>query len=281
MNLIHLIPSSRVTGGSWKCVGFALAVALGGGAGCEEKKVTLAPVASALASSQALPPSASVRTFAIDPSSKTAIELDAPKEKIKAQTTAGSGTIEVDLVNVTRSRGTINVDLSTLSTSTFGDASKDSAQTTHARTWLEVADGESGKLDDQVKTANRYATYAIRSISNASASDVTKLPATREGADDVRTVQLTSKGELLVHSHKVEREVALQASFHYDAGAPADKPKSLWITTTKPIEVTLADHDVKPRDGFGKLAKGSFHLLGTKVADVAEISLDLRATPAS
>jgi hypothetical protein len=38
---------------------------------------------------------------------------------------------------------------------------------------------------------------------------------------------------------------------------------------------------VKPRDGFGKIAKGSFSLLGTKVAENADISLDLRATPQS
>jgi hypothetical protein len=37
---------------------------------------------------------------------------------------------------------------------------------------------------------------------------------------------------------------------------------------------------VKPRDGFGKLAQASFSLLGTKVAETADVTLDLSATPA-
>jgi hypothetical protein len=37
---------------------------------------------------------------------------------------------------------------------------------------------------------------------------------------------------------------------------------------------------VKPRDTFGKFAKGSLGLLGTKVADTADVTIDFRATPA-
>ena len=63
--------------------------------------------------------------------------------------------------------------------------------------------------------------------------------------------------------------------------AAADKPKSLTIKTKKPMRATLAEHDVKPRDGVGKLAKGAFNLLGTKVAETADITLDLKASPQS
>ena len=52
------------------------------------------------------------------------------------------------------------------------------------------------------------------------------------------------------------------------------------IKTKSPMKVKLADHDVKPRDNFGKIATKAFDLLGTKVADVANVSLELRATPA-
>lgn len=254
----------------------SLALAVLAGVGCDEKKAGVAPAASSLAASTATS-GGLLRKFAVDDSSKTTIEMEAPKGAIRAATTGGAGTLDIDLTNLKGSRGEVKMDLSTLTTSSMNDPAKDKAQTTHARTWLEVGDGEEGKLEDKVKEANRWAVYAIRSIETASVPDITKVPASKDGTDEVRTVTLTTKGELLIHGHKVERDAELEASFRYDAGASADKPKALWVKTRKPFRVVLAEHDVKPRDGFGKIAKGSFHLLGTKVADNADITLDIRA----
>jgi len=250
--------------------------------GCDDKKdqAKLAPSASSLASS-APPPSAKAMKFVIDAKSETTLSLEAPQEKIKAKTDGAAGALDVDLMNVANSRGDIKIDLTTITTATFPDEAKNKAQTGHARTWLEVSDGEDGKLDEKVKEQNRYAVYAIRSIENPSATDVTKIAPTKDGGDDVRTMSMTTKGELLVHGHKVDREAEVEVSFHYDPGAAADKPKSLTVKSKKPFRVVLAEHDIKPRDGFGKIAKGSFSLLGTKVAENADISLDLRAKPQS
>jgi hypothetical protein len=255
-------------------------------AGCDDKKAAnLAPAASSLAPAAPPPPGANLMKFAIESEgSKTTIEMEAPKEKIKATTTGGSGVLEVDLKNITNSRGEVKMDLATLVTSTFtGDKEGDNkSQTTHARTWLEVADGESGALDPKVKEVNRWAVYAIRHIENANPSDVTAIPPTKDGGDDIRTLTMTTKGELLVHGRKVEqREAEVEVAFRYDAGAKPDQPKAMTIKSKKPFRVVLAEHDVKPRDGFGKLAKGSYHLLGTKVADNADVALDLRAKPKS
>jgi hypothetical protein len=260
-----------------------LAVAVGVGlCACDDKKATaVAPAASSLAPSTPAPTTNKTLKFTIDPKSTTAIDMPAPKEHIKAGTDAASGTIEVDLMNLANTRGEIKADLLTLSTKTFDDAAKDKSQTTHARTWLEVADGEEGKLDDSVKNANRWAVYAIRSIDNLSATDLTKVAPTKDGGGEVRTVTATTHGEFLLHGHKVDRDADVEVAFHYAPGAPADKPTSLTVKSKKPFRATLADYDVKPRDGFGKLAKGAFNLIGTKVAEVADVSLDLRATPQS
>lgn len=249
--------------------------------GCDDKKTApVAPAASSLAPSTAAP-SAKTMKFTIDPKSTTSIDMPAPKEHIKAGTDAATGSLDIDFTNLANTRGEVKADLSTLSTKTFGDAEKDKTQTAHARTWLEVADGEEGKLADDVKATNKYAVYAIRSIDNLSATDLTKVPATMVGADEVRTVTATTKGEFLIHGHKVDREADVEVAFQYVPGSPADKPKSLTIKSKKPLRATLAEHEVKPRDGFGKVAKQAFNLLGTKVADVADITLDLRAKPAS
>jgi len=248
---------------------------------CEEKKPqNLAPAASSLAPSTVAPSARSMK-FAVDPKSSTSIDMPAPKEHIKAGTDGAVGSLDVDFANLAQTRGEIKADLTTLSTKTFGDAEKDKTQTAHARTWLEVADGEEGKLPDDVKAANRYAVYAIRSIDGLSATDLTKVAAKKDGADEVRTVTATTHGEFLIHGHKVDRDADVEVAFHYAPGAAPDKPKSLSIKSKKPLRVTLGEHDVKPRDAFGKIAKGAFNLLGTKVAEVADISLDIRATPQS
>jgi len=253
-----------------------VAVAL---AACDDKKATTAPVASSLAPSTPAPTTNKTLKFAIDPRSATTIDMPAPKEHIKAVTEGAMGTIEVDPMNLANTRGEIKADMLSLTTKTFDDAAKDKSQTTHARTWLEVADGEEGKLDDSVKNANRWAVYAIRSIENLSATDLTKIAPTKAGADEVRTVTATTRGELLLHGHKVDRDADVEVAFHYPVGGAADTPSSLTIKSKKPFRTTLADYDVKPRDGFGKIAKGAFNLIGTKVAEVADVSLDLRATP--
>jgi hypothetical protein len=255
-------------------------------AGCDDKKTNLAPAASSLAPAAPPPAGANLMKFALDPvESKTTIEMEAPKEKIKATTTGGSGVLEIDFKNLTNSRGEVKMDLATLVTSTFtGEKEGDNkSQTTHARTWLEVADGESGALDPKVKEVNRWAVYAIRHIEAVNPSaDVATIAPTKDRGDDVRTLTMTTKGELLVHGRKVEqREAEVEVAFRYDSGAKPDQPKAMTIKSKKPFRVVLAEHDVKPRDGFGKLAKGSYHLLGTKVADNADVALDLLAKPKS
>lgn len=245
---------------------------------CDKKGegVGVAPSASALSPSVAAP-SAKVVKVTIDPKGKTSIDMEAPKEHIKAATEVAGGTVEVDLMNLANTRGEVKVDLSSLKTSTFNDSSKDAAQTGHALTWLEVADGADGKLPEEVKTQNRFAVFAIRSIDSLSATDVSKIAPTKSAnGDDVRVVTATAHGDFLLHGHKVDKAIPLEITFRHPAGAPAgSNPTQIDISTKSPFRVTLAEHDVKPRDSFGKIAKGAFNLLGTKVAETATITMEM------
>jgi hypothetical protein len=253
-----------------------------GGLGCDEKKPPLptAPAASSLAPSSSSSSSAAAPStkLVVQPTSFASLDLPAPKERIVARVEGGKGALDVVPSDLAKTRGEVMLDLTTLTTSTFKDG-RDKEQTAHARTWLEVADGEKGKLPDDVKDKNRYAVYAIRAIERASATDLAKVPATKDEATgtDVRKVTLTTKGELAIHGKKVERDADVEVTFSYAAGAPAEKPNAVRIATVKPFTVVLADHDVKPRDAAGKLAKDFFHLIGTKVADTADVTLDVRA----
>jgi hypothetical protein len=240
------------------------------------------PPAAPIAASSAMGGGSSV-DYVIDPASKTAIDMPAPKERIKGETTAAKGTLHVNLQDLSMTRGDIYVDLNTFATHTFGDADKDATQTHHAHTWLQ--------LDDMVKDPaarerNRWVHYAIRSIDGLSAKDPSKVAPTKVGGDDVRSVTLVAHGDLELHSlpSKTQKDAALEVRFHVPAGSPeGTKPTSIELVGKDgaPLQITLADHDVKPRDTEGILAQKAFGLLGTKVADVANVSVNLVAKPSS
>jgi hypothetical protein len=236
----------------------------------------LAPSASGLEKSVAAPSSKLVK-MTIDPKGKTSIDMPGPKEHIKADTSAAGGNVDVDLMNVPNTRGEIKVDLQTIETHTFGNED-DKAQTEHARTWLEAAP----KLAPEVVAANRYAVFAIRSVENASIVDLTKAPfAPGKDGKQEKKVSATVKGEFLVHGHKVDKSVDVDVTFVYPPNAKSDDaPERILIQSKNPLVVTLDEHDIKPRDNGGKIAKAAFNLLGTKVADTASVSIDLAAAPA-
>jgi hypothetical protein len=257
----------------WLPLGFVLVMS--STIGCEDKSKTtaLAPSASALSSSVAAP-SQKLQKFEIDAKSRVTFDMPAPKERIKGQAQGASGTVTVDTGNLGNTRGEIKVDLAALATSTFGDKGKDDSQTEHARTWLEVAE----KLPAEQRGQNRHAVFAIRSIEGIATPELAKVELTKDGDTDVRVVSCTAVGELLLHGHKVDKRLELEVKFRYAPGAkPGAMPVSFDLKTRTPLKVTLAEHDVKPRDDVGKIAKGAFSLLGTKVADVADVTLEFKA----
>jgi hypothetical protein len=251
-------------------------------AGCkkgEEATAAPSPPPAPIAMSQADPASKAVN-YDIASDGRTTIDMPAPKERIKADTQAAKGQLHVDLTKIGMTRGDIFVDLDTFATHTFDDADKNTTQTHHAHTWLQIDDMVK---DPAVRERNRWVHFAIRSIDNVSAPDVTQVAPTKEGTDDVRTVTLLAHGDLEVHSlpSKAPKDVELEVRFHVPAGSPPDtKPTLIEVKSKAPFTIVLADHDVKPRDAEGAIAQRAFDLLGTKVADVANVSIDMKAKPA-
>jgi hypothetical protein len=240
--------------------------------GCKkDNAVALAESASALAT-VAPPATAMVVPYAIDKASKTSIDMPGLKEHIMADTDGAAGKIDVDLMNLKNTRGEVKIDLTTLKTHTFHD-DRDESQTHHALNWLQVGDAAT----PQEKAANQYAVFAIESVDKLSATNVSKVAPTKDGSEDIRTVTATVHGEFLVHGHKAKKDVPIEARFHYPAGAKADSdPTRVDIKSTSPLSVTLKEHDVHPRDNFGKLASWTTKLI-SKVAETAAVSLDLHA----
>jgi hypothetical protein len=235
---------------------------------------TVAPAATALASSSASP-AAQVIAFEVDSSGKTTIDMPGLKEHIKADTSGAAGNLDVDPSNLGNSRGEVRIDLATLTTHTFDDADKNATQTKHVRTWLEAV------VDGKVNEANRWAVLAVRSVDGLSASDLSKVTPSRNGIDELRTVTATVHGEVLVHGHKVSRDVPVELQFRYAAGAATDAPPgALEIKTQQPMRLVLKEHDVVPRDPVGAALQWTAMLV-SKVAETADVSVDLTATPSA
>ena len=68
-------------------------------------------------------------------------------------------------------------------------------------------------------------------------------------------------------------------AFHYPSGAAADsQPTRLEIKSKQPLRVVLKEHDVRPRDTAGAVLEWTTRLI-SKVAETADITLDIGATP--
>jgi hypothetical protein len=195
-------------------------------------------------------------------------------EHITGDATSVAGSVDIVPTDLAQSRGQVLVDLATFSTTTFGNE-KDATQTKHARTWLEV------QVGDQMNENMRYAVFAIRSIDELSATDITHVAAIHDGPNDVRAVSMTVHGDLLVHGHRVPKEDAIDVVFYYPSGAAGDsKPTRLQITSKTPMRVVLKEHDIRPRDPAGQLLSWTTSLI-SKVAETADVTLHLGALPAT
>ena len=249
-------------------------VALVFAAACSKKDdaAQLAPAASALTVSKA--DSASMAWHCVvDETSTTHVDMPGLKEHIKGDTTAATGTLDVVARDLTQSRGLVRIDLATFATHTFGNGD-DAAQTTHARTWLEVEVG--GKTSAEM----RWADFAIRGIDGVSAADLTKVEPTKESGDDVRTVSMTVHGDVLIHGHRIQKDGVVDVAFRYPSGAlPDSQPTKIEIKSKEPMHVVLKELDVRPRDPAGQLLDWTTKLI-SKVAETADVTVDIGATPA-
>ncbi|MEZ4300136.1 MAG: YceI family protein [Polyangiaceae bacterium] len=244
---------------------FAFASVLAGCGDDTAKPTPPATSASALAPSVAAESKTLVK-MTIDPSGTAMFDMKAPLENIKGTVKGFGGTVEVELSDLTRSRGEITMDITTLETHTFGDEGKDQTQTKHALTWLEVGEKTEASKKDSFKTAK----FAIREISGASEANVMKL------TGDTRNVTLTAKGDFLLHGQSVSLTLDLSCAFMFEG----DKLKGISIKSAKPATVNLKAHQVEARNDAGEavIAK-TLELFGKKVADDASVTFEVMARP--
>jgi len=247
-------------------------------AGCGGDKTLAAPTVEGSTLAPSEPKSKTAKRFVVDAArSHVGFTMEAPLEKIRGNVDGGiSGELFIDQADLAQTTGSIVVDAAKLDVyqrtrsgegDEFADEKKNPMQNTHARQWLEI--DPSAPAD--IRTRYSRIEFAIRSVSDLSATDLTKMT----GAE--RKVSLKAKGDFLLHGRMKPKDVSLDVVFQYDG----DRIVSASIKTASPFPVGLAEFDVRPKTRFGVLAEKTLEVLSPKVAHDAPVAVDLVVVPES
>jgi polyisoprenoid-binding protein YceI len=200
--------------------------------------------------------------FDIDATGEATFLIDAPLEKIKGRSGKLRGYLDIDPKNLRAVGGSVEVDLDDLVTTTFDDPTKNKTQTEHAHNWLEIGSDVEAKRREE----NRWARFTIHAIEPAAANTV----AAATERDGERQVSVEARGDLWVHGVTSPKTLHLDVSFV----GPAVAPKLVRFRSSRPLSISLREHDVKPRDLAGKFLSGALEKVGQKIDDTVQVSFD-------
>jgi hypothetical protein len=117
------------------------------------------------------------------------------------------------------------------------------------------------------RKATSVIEFRIAKFEKPSAGNVSRL----KGPE--RKIGATVTGDFLLHGRKSKKSAVVEVTFKYDGG----ELRSAHVKTVEPFAVGLAEHDVHPREAFGKLAQRTLETLAPKVAKDARVSIDFTA----
>lgn len=240
-------------------------------AGCDDKSApVLAPEAGASTLASSAPKSAGAKELSVDMgASAVSFTMEAPVEKIRGKVINGvGGQLFIDPKDLSQTTGNISVDISGLElfqrkaddSGNFGEETKVEKQNEHAREWLEIGPS----APEEIRKKNARVEFRIASV-KASKKDVTK------DTGDVQ-LEVEATGDFLLHGRVSKKTVKLDVTLTMENGVP----KVAHIKTKAPFPVGLEEHDVRPRDTFGKLAAKTLGDLGSKVAKESSVEIDVR-----
>jgi hypothetical protein len=243
-------------------------------------------------------PQERVRTrYEVAPVSRVAIELGTKQGAVHGTLRLLRGEIELDSLELARSRGEIRVDLATLGMHAE-DSLDRSRYTAQAQNWLDIG----ASRPEAERARLRWARFTLTELRELSAASVQEgrllktVPALEPnllallrdpdaGAEpmamasgELRAVDVIAEGELTVHEFKATYSAPLRAVFEYGAGQrghAAGVPERISIRSPTPLVVSLKVHDVKPRDSTGVFLARDVGLIGSKLASDARVWVDL------
>ncbi|MFI5300425.1 MAG: hypothetical protein ACHREM_20240, partial [Polyangiales bacterium] len=132
------------------------------------------------------------------------------------------------------------------------------------------------EIGDDVKKARpkdfenyRDVVFKIESVDDVSAVNLRDVKEQNGG----RTVTMKASGTIWVHSRPAKKQVVVEITFK----GPPDAPTEIAFKTKEPLKVSLSTHDVKPRDTAGKFLDGALAVVGKKIDDTAQVTVEATA----
>ncbi len=231
--------------------------------------------------------------FAIEAKTQVSFELKAAKKTERGSFRVARGQIEVDLLDLARTRGRVEIDVASALMENE-DPEQARENTRSAQNWLDVGSSRPEAERDRL----RWATFTLEKVEKLSADaahegQLVKASRTdggnrwdledsaEAGLTEARAVTFTAHGQLLLHGFRVDQTAELKALFWYAGpAAPGARPERLIIQTRGPFVVSLKAHDIKPRNESGVFIAQDAKLLGREIGTLAQVHLDLSARPA-
>lgn len=243
------------------------------------------PAPAALSSEPTDPGDDSVRRpYHVQPGSVVRVSLPAKEAKPTGTFRIVRGLLEIDLVHLERSRGTIEVDLGSLLMD--GDSTREERHyTTQARNWLNLGASRPDAAIERVRFA-RFVVTSLQRLSHPAPHLGHRLPPEPDpnhpdaASGERRRVTLDVTGELELNGLRVQRQARVQLAFHYPAAATAGLPPTrVRLSSREPLVIPLAEHEIQPRDAHGRLVATDLDLLGRVVGRNAQVSYQIVAAP--
>lgn len=256
--------------------------------GCKSEPEAPAPTEPWPARDAAQEPAADAADFRAEARYELAtgsiVRVQLPAKEAKPQGTFRSvrGLLTLDLLDLARSKGTLEVDLGSVLMEA-GSAQLEQEYTSTALRWMHL--GAERPLAELERI--RFARFVVGSIENPSSAAAhlgRRLPGSSRGSTDIfdeafeerRRVTATVLGELEVNGIRIQRKVPVRVDLHYPAPATVGlEPTRITIDSVRPLRVPLAEHEIQPRDAKGRLSSAELELLGQSVGKNAELSFQL------
>lgn len=203
-------------------------------------------------------------------------EIPAPIETTRFQDDKISGDLAIDFNDLAKTRGTIKIDLSDIQAHTFGDNGKNTKQTEHMKNWFEIGPD----VSEDTRKKYQWATFEIKSIKSVAPKTFNAAKVHKDEIGAARSFNIEAVGAFTIHGITKPKTVRLKVviyNINKDGKRYKDAKRLVAIRTRSPMKISLKDHDIKPRDATGSFLSKALSVVGLKLSDTAEISLDLRA----
>jgi hypothetical protein len=228
-----------------------------------------------------VPPGQEPLTYRVGDGSALTFEIPAPGARIPGRVPV-SGTVQIDLMDLRRTRATLTADLLGLEVTDAPVSVDDPART--AREWLGLGSGRATTERD----ARRHARFELHRVGRPSvaAAHAGRQTAWRaEGADagegEERAVDLVATGDLTLNARRATLDVTLGARFRYPAPALSGaRPDQILLETTRPLTLERSVFDVQPRDAQGTLLAAEVSAARKALGPTILISARLLLIPA-